>query len=105
MQTYKGFENKFTYVKIAAQRAKQILKGARKLVDTPANNPLTIALDEMRKGLVTAENIKTLYEDNIFYKIDEGEKKTEEFPPENEMSPSLEEMDQKSDPLSGMKKK
>lgn len=86
MEDYKGFDNKFNFVKTAAQRAKQILRGSRKLVDSRAQNPLTIALEEMRNGLVTPENINSLQEDNLFFNIDrqEGEGSAQEILAEGE---------------------
>ncbi len=37
---------------MAAKRAKQLLAGARKRVDTTAENPLTIAIEEIYRGKV-----------------------------------------------------
>jgi DNA-directed RNA polymerase subunit omega len=45
-------DSKFRLAIIAAKRAKQLVKGAKKKVDNNANNPLTIALDEIYKGKI-----------------------------------------------------
>ena len=73
MEDYKDFENKFSYVKTAVQRAKQILKGSKKLVTIKAQNSLTVALEEIKQGLVTPKNIDTLMQDNIFFTDIDGE--------------------------------
>ncbi len=49
--------NKFKIAILAAKRAKQIMKTGKKKVDIKAFNPLTVALEEIRQGLVTYETI------------------------------------------------
>ena len=48
-------DSKFRLAIIVARRAKQLINGAKPLVEIEAQNPLTIAIDEVNKGLVTME--------------------------------------------------
>ena len=48
-------ENKYHKVLIAAQRAKQIQKGARPLVQIPGMRATRIALEELERGLISFE--------------------------------------------------
>ncbi len=50
-----SIDSKFRFAIIVAKRAKQLINGAKQLVDLEAQNPLTIAIEEVRQGLVTAE--------------------------------------------------
>lgn len=50
-------ENKYRRVLVAAQRAKQIQKGARPLVQVPGMRATRIALEEVERGLVSFEFI------------------------------------------------
>jgi DNA-directed RNA polymerase subunit omega len=45
-------DSKFRLVLLAAKRGKQLLAGAKKRVDTTAENPLTIAIEEIYQGKV-----------------------------------------------------
>lgn len=45
-------ENKFKMAILAARRAKQLVNGARKKVDINAENPLTIAMEEISQGRI-----------------------------------------------------
>ena len=54
---YGNVGNKFKVAILAAKRAKQIMKTGKKKIDLIAFNPLTIALEEIRQGLVTYETI------------------------------------------------
>jgi len=58
-------ESKFRFSIIVAKRAKQLINGAKQLVDIGAQNPLTIAIEEVKQGLIT---IEMLGEVNIFLK-------------------------------------
>ena len=49
--------NKFKVAILAAKRAKQIMKTGKKKIDIEAFNPLTVALEEIKRGLVTNETI------------------------------------------------
>jgi DNA-directed RNA polymerase subunit omega len=45
-------DSKFRLAILAAKRGKQLLAGAKKRVDTSAENPLTIAVEEIYRGKV-----------------------------------------------------
>jgi DNA-directed RNA polymerase subunit omega len=45
-------DSKFRLAILAAKRGKQLLAGAKKRVDTTAENPLTIAIEEIYQGKV-----------------------------------------------------
>ena len=47
-------KSRYSLVILAAKRAKQIKEGAPVLIDTDSTNPLTIALEEIAAGMVTA---------------------------------------------------
>ncbi len=47
--------SRYSLVVLAAKRAKQIKEGAPVLIDTASTNPLTIALEEIAAGKVTAQ--------------------------------------------------
>jgi DNA-directed RNA polymerase omega subunit len=50
-------ENKYRKVLVASQRAKQIQKGARPLVQVPGMRATRIALEEVEQGLISFEFI------------------------------------------------
>ncbi len=47
-------KSRYSLVVLAAKRAKQIKEGAPVLIDTASTNPLTIAMEEIAAGKVTA---------------------------------------------------
>ena len=47
-------KSRYSLVILSAKRAKQIKEGAPILIDTASTNPLTIALEEIAAGKVTA---------------------------------------------------
>jgi DNA-directed RNA polymerase subunit omega len=47
-------KSRYSLVVLSAKRAKQIKEGAPVLIDTDSTNPLTIALEEIAAGKVTA---------------------------------------------------
>ena len=47
-----SIESKFRFVTMAAQRCEQLIRGARPRVETVAEKPTTIALQEVLAGLV-----------------------------------------------------
>ena len=55
MENSTNIDSKFRLVLLAAKRAKQLLRGSRKRIPMEAENPLTIALEEIRLGLVDFE--------------------------------------------------
>lgn len=50
-------ENKYHKVLVAAQRAKQIQRGARPLVQIPGMRATRVALEELERGLIKFEFI------------------------------------------------
>ena len=50
-------ENKYRKVLVAAQRARQIQKGARPLLEVPGMRATRIALEEVERGLISFEVI------------------------------------------------
>jgi len=49
-----GFiDSKFRLAILAAKRAKQLVSGARKKIDVTAENPLTVALQEIQLGKIS----------------------------------------------------
>lgn len=55
MDQANSIDSKFRFAIIVARRAKQLINGAKPMVDVEAQNPLTIAIEEVKQGLVTAE--------------------------------------------------
>ncbi|MCR4401759.1 MAG: DNA-directed RNA polymerase subunit omega [Firmicutes bacterium] len=52
-------ESRYALVVATAKRARQIMSGAKKLVDSKADKPVTIAMEEILAGRVTFEQPKT----------------------------------------------
>ena len=52
MEKLDFIDSKFRLAILAAKRGKQLVAGAKKRVDTNAENPLTIAIEEIYKGKV-----------------------------------------------------
>ena len=78
-------DSKFRVAIIVARRAKQLINGAKPLVEIEAQNPLTIAIEEVNRGLVTMELLDNV---NIFLseatEFQEGEENAEETTDEND---------------------
>ena len=51
-EEYKGIDSKFRLVIFAARRAKQLINGDRKKIDIKAENPLTVAIEELRQNVI-----------------------------------------------------
>ena len=51
-------KSRYSLVVLSAKRAKQIKEGAPILIDTTSTNPLTIALEEIAAGKVTATEVE-----------------------------------------------
>ena len=62
-------DSKFRLAILAAKRAKQLVNGAKRKVDMRAENPLTIAIEEINSGKI---NFHILEEDEIFVRKQEG---------------------------------
>lgn len=58
-------DSKFRLAILAAKRAKQLVKGAKKKIDMEAENPLTIAIEEINEGKI---NFHILEEDEMLQK-------------------------------------
>ncbi len=53
METPDFIDSKFRLAILAAKRAKQLVQGARKKIDINAENPLSIALEEIARGKIS----------------------------------------------------
>lgn len=51
----KKVEDRYSLVIVTSKRARQIIDGSQKLIDTDAKKPLTIAINEVNEGEVTYE--------------------------------------------------
>lgn len=47
-----GFDSNYRYVLVAARRARQLLSGARPMVETPTRKPCRVAMEEIAAGKV-----------------------------------------------------
>ena len=52
-------DSKYSMVIVSARRARQLLAGARKQVDTPSDKPVTVALQELAAGQLKYQRTKT----------------------------------------------
>jgi DNA-directed RNA polymerase subunit omega len=64
-------DSKFRLAIIAAKRAKQLVQGAKKKVDIDANNPLTIALEEIYNGKIDFQTLDLEEIENLERKQEE----------------------------------
>jgi DNA-directed RNA polymerase subunit omega len=55
LEDHKFIDSKFRLVILAAKRAKQLVRGAKKKINMHAENPLTVALKEIEGGLINFE--------------------------------------------------
>ena len=53
METPGFIDSKFRLAILAAKRAKQLVSGAKKKIDITAENPLTVALEEVYRGKIS----------------------------------------------------
>lgn len=51
-------ESRYTLVMVVAKRARQLVAGSPKKVETDLTNPISIALEEMREGKIDFEENK-----------------------------------------------
>jgi DNA-directed RNA polymerase subunit omega len=58
-------DSKFRLCILAAKRAKQIVHGSKKKVDINAENPLTIAIEEIKQGKIDFQIIEKNEENEI----------------------------------------
>lgn len=57
--------SKFRLAILTARRAKQLINGQRKRVDVKAENPLTIAIEEIRQGKIDLQNFNEDTHENL----------------------------------------
>ena len=55
MEERQAIDSKFRLVILASKRAKQLLRGSKKKIDTTLMNPLSIALEEIKQGKINFE--------------------------------------------------
>ena len=63
MKIYTEIDSKFRFVILASKRAKQLLHGARPKVKSKSKNPIRVAQNEVRSGLVDYEIIEPIIEE------------------------------------------
>ena len=51
-------ESRYTLVMVVAKRARQLVAGSQKKVETDLTNPISIALEEMKEGKISFEESK-----------------------------------------------
>lgn len=51
-------ESRYTLVMVVAKRARQLVVGSPKKVETDLTNPISIALEEMKEGKISFEESK-----------------------------------------------
>jgi len=80
LRTQTDIDSKFRFVILASKRAKQILKGSKPKIKTKSRNPISIAQEEIRRGLVDyeiidsrKEEMKRSEEEFIREEVKEGE--------------------------------
>lgn len=93
--------SKFRLAILAARRAKQLINGARKRVDMKAENPLTIALEEIRQGKIDLNNFNEDTHENLLDEMFKDPVPDTEEPEEEpvEVSEEDEEEDEIDDPV------
>lgn len=69
MDNLDTIDSKFRLCILAAKRAKQIVNGSRKKVIIDAENPLTIAIEEIRQGKINFH----ILEENDEHEMDQDE--------------------------------
>ncbi len=60
-------ENRYIYVLLIAERAKKIIQGIPKLIETEEKDPISIAKEEVKRGYIT------------YFSPSEAKKKVEEI--------------------------
>ena len=75
MEKYDFIDSKFRLALLSAKRAKQLVNGSRKKIDMTAENPLSVAVEEVYQGKI---KYKILSEDEMerlntnFYSVPAG---------------------------------
>lgn len=58
MKAYGDTDNKFRFVILASKRAKQLLQGVKPKIKSKSKNPIRVAQNEVREGLVDYEIVE-----------------------------------------------
>jgi DNA-directed RNA polymerase omega subunit len=115
LKNYGDIDSKFRYVILASMRAKQLLRGAKPLIKSKSKNLIRVAQEEVKKGLVDFEIVKSSPEETpsieeemfIGEEIEEEmrEKLTKQEKPEETVeSPEQKEKGSKKKPKKSSKK-
>lgn len=94
--------SKFRLAILAARRAKQLINGQKKRVDIKAENPLTVAIEEIRQGKIDLLNFNEDTRDNLLdemFKDQPPEEEDEALNDEFEADIHEEEEDEVDDPV------
>lgn len=51
-------DNRYSLVEITSKRARQLIEGAKPLIDIDSNKPLTIAVNEVNSKAITYQTVK-----------------------------------------------
>ncbi len=81
-------DSRFRFTIMVARRAKQLINGAPKMVDVKAENPLTVAIEEVSSGKVSYETINGVgvYFNEDIVSEEEGEGNSEVISEETAVS-------------------
>jgi DNA-directed RNA polymerase omega subunit len=63
LKDFQSIDSKYRFVIIASKRAKELLKGAKPRIKSKSKNPIRIAQNEVKLGLVDFEIIPTVKEE------------------------------------------
>ena len=55
----RNVDNRYTLVVMTAKRARQLIDGAKPLLDIDSSKPVTIALNEINEEKITYESVKS----------------------------------------------
>jgi len=55
----KKVDNRYSLIVLTAKRSRQLIDGAKPLVDMDSTKPVTIAINEIDQGKITYESVKT----------------------------------------------
>lgn len=54
----KKVDNRYTLIVLTAKRSRELIDGAKPLIDTDSTKPVTIAINEINQGKITYESGK-----------------------------------------------
>jgi len=98
--TSNQLESRFQFVILAAKRARQLLKGARPKIKTKSRNPIRIAQQEIKMGLVDYELLESVPskldlegEEQVIV-VEEAGEELEGIPPLGSLEEEEEEMEE-----------